>query len=269
MSVEIMSLVFKMNMPELKTDDGKTVPDSTAKFVLLALADHANDEGEGAYPSVKTICQKTNMAAATVCNALNALRTNGFTRLEGRSKRDTYNYTILVAEIRRFQWLKSDDFSGWNPSVSAAEIKPSINHPETINGADAPNLPLEWQIAGNTKQVVMPDNEQARRIDFANLAALGTPNQEEARKIALAFQNVRGITLPESKVKGQRKAVKEMLEMGVRAEHVEQATRQLMDKGMTVADLFSVTKTAIDIANSQPKRTDESRPDYAYRNIGI
>jgi hypothetical protein len=144
MSVNIMSLVFKCNMPELKTDKGQTVPDSTSKFVLLALADHANDEGEGAYPSVKTICKKTNMSTATVVNALNALRTNGFTQLVGRSKRDTYNYTILVAKITAFQWVESSDSSGQNGNVSAAKIKPSPNHPlkpSVKEGATKPAAP--------------------------------------------------------------------------------------------------------------------------------
>ena len=128
MSVEVMSLVFKCNMPELKTDDGKNVPDSTAKFVLLSLADHSNEEGEGAYPGVDKICQKTNFSTSTVCNALNALRHNGFTTLEGKSKSDTNNYTISVAKIREFQWPKPGDSSHRNPSVSAARTKPLINH---------------------------------------------------------------------------------------------------------------------------------------------
>jgi hypothetical protein len=83
-----------------------------------------------------------------------------------------------------------------------------------------------------------------------------TTNQERAREIALAFQDARGIVLPESKVKGQRKAIKEMIEMGVLPEHVRTATRQLIEKGMTVTDLFSVTKTAIDLAN-KPQETIE------------
>src|SRR6266498_5362805 len=100
MSVGTMSLVFEFDMPHLQTDDGKTVPDSTAKFVLLALADHCNDEGEGAYPGVKRICKKTSMSTSTVCNALNALRNNGYTTLEGKSKSDTNNYTINLQKLR-------------------------------------------------------------------------------------------------------------------------------------------------------------------------
>lgn len=177
MSVEIMSKVFKCNMPELKTDKGKTVPDSTAKFVLLALADHANDEGEGAYPSVKTICKKTNLSTATVVNALNALRTNGFTELVGRSKRETYNYTILVAKIAGFQWLESDDSSGYNGGVLAAKTESSSNHPVKPsikdNGASAlkasqvPELVLFRAVTGryparDTFEVVITNIQKVR-----------------------------------------------------------------------------------------------------------
>lgn len=125
MSVRLMSLVFNCNMPELKTDDGKTVPDTTAKSVLLALADNANDEGEGSYPGVDTLCKKTNYSTSTVCNALNALRHNAFTELVGKSKWDTNNYTISAARIVEFQWLKSSDSSHRNATVSAAETNPS------------------------------------------------------------------------------------------------------------------------------------------------
>jgi hypothetical protein len=124
-----MSLVFEYDMPELKTDDGKVVPDSTAKFVLLALADHCNDEGEGAYPGVKRICKKTSMSSQTVCNALNALRTSGYTTLEGKSKADTNNYTINLEKLSQpleFQRLESDDSNNKNPPIPAARIKPSI-----------------------------------------------------------------------------------------------------------------------------------------------
>lgn len=139
MSVRLLSLVFQCNMPELKTDTGQVVPDSTAKFVLLSLADHANDEGEGSYPSVKRLCKKTNLSTATVCNALNALRTNGFTQLVGKSRVETNNYTISVAKIAEFQWVESDDSSGWNRSVLPAKMNPSINHKIKPDGEGKPS----------------------------------------------------------------------------------------------------------------------------------
>ncbi len=131
MSVRTMSLVFEYDMPELKTNDGKVVPDSTAKFVLLALADHCNDEGEGAYPGVKRICKKTSMSAQTVCNALNALRHNEYTTLTGKSKAETNNYTLNLGKLSQpieFQPLESSDSSHQNPAVLVARVKPSFNH---------------------------------------------------------------------------------------------------------------------------------------------
>lgn len=127
MSVRLMALVFKCNMPMLKTDKGKNVSDSSCKFVLLALADHASDEGEGAYPGVKAICRKTNLSTQTVVHALNALRYNGFTRLEGPSKRRTFNYSILSSRIVRFQWVESYDSTEQNPRIPLARTNPSLN----------------------------------------------------------------------------------------------------------------------------------------------
>jgi DnaD/phage-associated family protein len=130
MSVRTMSLVFEYDMPDLKTDDDRVVPDSTAKFVLLALADHCNDEGEGAYPGVKRICKKTSMSTQTVCNALNALRHNGYTTLEGKSKVDTNNYTVNLGKLQPlgFQPIESDDSSGQNQQIPPTRVKPSVNH---------------------------------------------------------------------------------------------------------------------------------------------
>ncbi len=126
MSVKVMSAVFECNMPELKTDKGATVSDSSCKFVLLALADHASEDGEGCYPGVRRICRKTNLSTQTVVNALNALRHNGITKLEGQSKRKTFNYTILVDRIAGFQWLESDDSSEQNASVPVDRTNPSL-----------------------------------------------------------------------------------------------------------------------------------------------
>jgi len=56
-----MTRVFEMELP------------STEKFVLLVIADHCNDEGENAWPSVKTISRKTCLNERTVQRALRAL----------------------------------------------------------------------------------------------------------------------------------------------------------------------------------------------------
>lgn len=161
--------------------------------------------------------------------------------------------------------VKSNLQNGEMLNLQNGEI---INNPlqpsNTSNGANAPTpeMPIEWQIAGGVKTLALQDETAARRQDFANLVAMGTPNQEEARKIALAFQEARNITLPESKVKSQRKAIAEMLEMGVKAEHVRLAVSQLLKSGMTVTDLFSVVKTAVNLANGVQVQQPEQRRKF-------
>ena len=61
MSVKLMSMVFDADIPDLGTDKGKKVTASTAAFVLLALADHANDEGDNVYPSITLLQNKTKL----------------------------------------------------------------------------------------------------------------------------------------------------------------------------------------------------------------
>lgn len=56
---------------------GSTLKDASAYRVLLILADNANDEGKGAYPSASTIAEETGMSLRTVRKKLNDLETAG------------------------------------------------------------------------------------------------------------------------------------------------------------------------------------------------
>ena len=56
---------------------GSTLKDASAYRVLLILADNANDEGKGAYPSASTIAEETGMSLRTVRNKLNDLEAAG------------------------------------------------------------------------------------------------------------------------------------------------------------------------------------------------
>lgn len=115
-----------------------------------------------------------------------------------------------------------------------------------------PNIPLsiENQIYIGSKEIVMPDERETQILDTADLIAMGTGiNHPVYKGIAYAFMKERGIIIPHSKIKGQRKAVKEMVEQGVSPNHAMEATRRLMQLGYTVVDLFAIVKTAVDIAN--------------------
>jgi DNA-binding transcriptional regulator YhcF (GntR family) len=300
MSVTIMSLVYKAHfhditfMHEGKKKTGEEykkavkVSNFNLKSVCLALADHANDEGEGAYPAVEKIAIKTEISEVTVIACLKAMKQEGIITYVGRSKWDTCNYTVNKAKLtematwERQKRLSPKSKAALVPAVKPLQLEgkaaipePSL-HQKPSSGAGAP-LPLDWQIAMGAKEIVIPDNTEAQRKDIANLIAMGMgTNSNQAYQIALAFMDTRNILIPESKVKGQRKAVREMLEMHVAAEHVKQAVADLVSKGMTVTDLFSVSKTAIDLANPAPVTshrlpTIDQMPDSDWRkglNVG-
>jgi hypothetical protein len=130
-----------------------------------------------------------------------------------------------------------------------------INENESNKGADAPSIssmPIDWQLAAGVETVILPDEQMAKRKDAAQLISMGFGiNTQAAYDLALTFQIERNVTFTESDVKGQRKAIKALLEKNVTPVHVTQAVQKLMSAKMTFVDLFGVIKTAVDIA-SQP-----------------
>lgn len=124
---------------------------------------------------------------------------------------------------------------------------------EKEHGAEAPDvstMPLDWQIGAGLRNVTIPDVNESKMVDAANLIATGAGSKTTLYySLSLAFMKARNLVIPESKVKAQRKALKEMVDSGVSPSHVDTATRKLVSKGLTVVDLFSVSKTAIDLAN--------------------
>lgn len=157
----------------------------------------------------------------------------------------------------------------------------SLTETTETTGADAPKenwkigdqeLPVDWQVGLGKEITNLTEGElfkkQAR--DAANLIEQGCAGGGE---LAYAFMVARQIILPESKAKGQRKAAREMLEMKVKATHVVEATKQLMQakdkKGnpLTCVDLFSISNVAIGLANQvdmdtirPPKKHHKAQP---------
>ncbi len=99
MSIRLIASIFDADIPELKTTKDQTVSASAATFVLLAIADHANDNGEGAYPAITTIAQKTKLTAQTVIKAIDALELAGYLEKLGKSRHGSTVYRINPKKI--------------------------------------------------------------------------------------------------------------------------------------------------------------------------
>lgn len=127
-------------------------------------------------------------------------------------------------------------------------------------GADAP---LDWKLAHNipiTEEDL--DQSDVKRKDVANLIATGLGVDAQAGyAIAYAFMKARNILIPQGSIKGQRKAVRELLDMHVQPAHIVQAVEKLMEANLTITDLYSVSRTAIDLANPKPVVTLAHPPE--------
>lgn len=76
MSVSLMSVAFRAPLP------------TTQKFVLVALCDTANDQGE-CYPSITTLMERCSLSERAVQSSIRSLEQLGYLRREFRSGRST------------------------------------------------------------------------------------------------------------------------------------------------------------------------------------
>jgi len=274
-----MSAIFETEFRDLQyTKDGEEhkAKASTCKLLLLAIADHANDYGESAYPGYDRLEIKTALSRQGIADTLQALTQNGLLSISDKPSRlQTNNYTIILSSLPTLKNEIIDESSHLTDTSQATllgRVKPlDLNHQLTIiktlgdKSPDLSKMPMDWKLA-HGQEITAEDvarMEDDKRKDVANLISIGFGiSAKIAFNLAYAFQVARNITFPESKVKGQRKAIKEMLEMHVTPENVTEAVQQLTGKGMTVVDLFSVSKTAIDLAN-KPK--EQYNPNEEHR----
>lgn len=147
MSVRLMSLVFEAELTDLpyrKDGEDRNAKASTAKLLLLAYADHANDEGEGAYPGYTRLELKTALSRQGIADTLEALKQNDFMELEGVSKLNTNSYTINKERLQALvKPLDSHESSHLTTTSQATGLKPSFNPPltkTTTRAATVPNI---------------------------------------------------------------------------------------------------------------------------------
>jgi len=134
MSIALMTLAFKADLAQ------------TPKFVLVALCDSANDQGE-CYPSVTTLMEKCSMGERTVQGALKAIERAGGLRREFRRGRSTV-YWLTPAGIAPRSSCPPQILPP-TPAVSAPP-PPQITHPTPA--AAAPITVIEPSVEPSGKQ---------------------------------------------------------------------------------------------------------------------
>lgn len=174
-----------------------------------------------------------------------------------------FSDTFQFAEIPQTGSDDSGKFAESQQSdVSSNFNKESENPPKTPYGADAPAMPLDWQLSHDMEITQSSEDEEFKKqaLDIANLIEF---KQSGSGELAYAFMTTRNILLSKDGMKGQAKAAREMIEARVTVTDVIKATKQLMEardknnRPFTVVDLFSIRDTAIGIANAPPEPVRE------------
>jgi hypothetical protein len=104
MSIAVMSKVFYTNIPSLSYIEAEkgskiTVSATTAKFVLLAIADSADDFGENSYNGYERLGTKTSLGRRSVMRATKALVANGYLENIGTTDYGTNNFKIVLDKL--------------------------------------------------------------------------------------------------------------------------------------------------------------------------
>lgn len=188
MSIRIMSAIFEtefFDLPMGEDDENgkpRRVKASSAKLVLLALADHTNDDGEGAYPGLTRLERKTGLSRSGLVDILSGLKFNGLIfAADELSKLNTVNYTINVASFPNLLSKEehrllvkpldqSSHFTSDSKATLPEVVKPlDLNHQLTIkqpSSAKKPKLPKGSDIgfalaAGYTNEELVELNADA------------------------------------------------------------------------------------------------------------
>ena len=139
MSVIVMGEVWLLDLP------------TSTKMILLALADHSNDDGTHAYPGVRRLAWKTGLSVPSTKRILRDLRDSGLIEavawLDGGRGHAT-KYTIHVVKgisLTPFEPVKgiTSDRKGYQEQperVSSEAVKGITSDPPTISNHPEPSV---------------------------------------------------------------------------------------------------------------------------------
>jgi hypothetical protein len=182
-----------------------------------------------------------------------------------REERDeSGRFKQYVLEVREIPTITTPP-TNLPQAVEPQAVDLTLNDTDSFTDTDfngVPPMPLDWEI-GHDKPITQLTKEQQferEAKDMANLIDFQAPG---AGALAYAFMTTRRMILPKAEAKRERKAAREMLDMGVSPSHVVEATRQLMaardrnGKPLTIVKLFSVRDTAIGLAHAATQQADD------------
>jgi hypothetical protein len=146
MSVAAISWTFRQKVPP------------TAKLVLLALSDHADDRGR-CWPGIDAVAEKTGLNPRTVQRQIRLLEKTGVVRIELRFN-ESGRQTSSVYELEIGVW-RSATPPRHADGVAAADCHPRGRQAATPEGGTVPPESIRGTIRG-TVDLSSPDGEDVR-----------------------------------------------------------------------------------------------------------
>ena len=141
-SVRIGDLPWKSEKPRGKKGHQRTdfvAKASTVKLLLLAYADHSNDDGISAYPGYELLEEKTELSRQGIADTLNAIKQNGLMKFVGTSPRGTNEYAINIVGLKQLKEIQELEFekgtesshlTRWSQATGLGRVKSlDLNHP--------------------------------------------------------------------------------------------------------------------------------------------
>ncbi len=193
MSVKIMSMTYEAHFHDIeftkivkkKTGEQKEVKvkvlAATAKAVTLALADHANEEGEGAYPGLTTLEDKTELSRHSVVMTLEALKKQGVIFYVGISKYGTNNYTVSKEKLK--------EMADWEKQKRKKVVKPLPQPSEATSLPLVKPLPQPSEATSPEPSINRPSKPSFKEGASAKPKATDFPELVLFRQVVKHFPN--------------------------------------------------------------------------------
>ena len=152
----------------------KKARSSTEKIVLVALADHANDEGK-CWPGYKGLAGKCGLTRRSIIYVIQRLVDRGLVSIEERRREDgSYRSNLYVLHVQEMHHGGSGD--ALPPSAGDASHEPSII--ETKGNIPPVVPPLE----SDFQKAIRLWNEMARRKNLSTVLKVTTARRKALKR---------------------------------------------------------------------------------------
>ena len=137
MSIQVMALVLGANLEDIRDRRGRRITPAVSKSILIVLANHVREDGDGAWPSLEKMARWAGVRRRVLIDALRALEDAGILIRVGRTPRGVVRYRISVSALKDRQF---EDSPLRSSADSSADPTPHEESLPRANGG-APSAP--------------------------------------------------------------------------------------------------------------------------------